>query len=186
LKTPGSGILSPHPRPAGDEKCKESLLRKRPVQSGRSIDALLTTVRTVRFASRLHPAQFRHWRVQGYGAKQSRTTRFQLKGFPSIWLNRRRVSPASSTPPLSATGGVEVTEPSIQPRKYVCILFINKTREPFSIKKASLGFLLQNFWGSNEGAAAPSFVIDSSGFAGGAGRLRSKLSLRDFLAVSAG
>jgi len=32
--------------------------------------------------------------------------------------------------------------------------------------------------GSNEGAATPSFVVVSTGFAGRAGRLRSKLSLR--------
>jgi hypothetical protein len=37
--------------------------------------------------------------------------------------------------------------------------------------------------GSNEGAEAPSFGIVSPGFAGRAGCLRSKLSLRDFLAM---
>jgi hypothetical protein len=41
-------------------------------------------------------------------------------------------------------------------------------------------------WESNEGAAAPSFGIVSSGSAGGAGRLRSKLSLHDSLPVMQG
>ena len=66
---------------ADSEKCKESLLRKHPAQSGRSIVALLRFHSQCSFRFPPPPFPFPPLAGSGLRRQQSRSTRFQSKGF---------------------------------------------------------------------------------------------------------